>query len=159
MATATRSGGATPFRSAEEMREILDGTLSAVNEDEGAGPLLRATGMRLRLRFSDLDLAVNIAASDEPDSCIEWSFSDAPPWNPKLELTMSSSVANAYLQGATSVPVAIARGEIRCAGDVRAALRYLPAAKLFTGPYRELVAAEYEHLVVPQAPLAAAHSH
>jgi hypothetical protein len=61
---------------------------------------------------------------------------------------MSSSVANAYLQGATSLPVAIARGEIRCSGDARAALHYLPAAGLITGPYRELVATEFEHLAV-----------
>jgi hypothetical protein len=148
MATATRSGGAARFRSAEEMREILDRVLSAVDADEDAGPLLRATGMRLSLICPDLDLAVNIAASDDPDSCIEWSFSDSPQWKPKLELTMSSSVANAYLQGATSVPVAIARGEIRCSGDARAALHYLPAARLITGPYRELVASDYEHLDV-----------
>ena len=148
MATATRSGGAARFRSAEEMREILDRALSAANADEEAGPLLRATGLRLRLICPDLDVAVNIAASDDSDSCIEWSFSDVPEWKPKLELTMSSSVANAYLQGATSLPVAIARGEIRCSGDARAALRYLPAARLITGPYRELVATEFEHLHV-----------
>ena len=148
MATATRSGGAAKFRAAEEMREILDRALSAADADEDAGPLLRATGMRLRLICPDLDLAVNIAASDDPDSCIEWSFSDDPEWKPKLELTMSSSVANAYLQGATSLPVAIARGEIRCSGNARAALHYLPAARLITGPYRELVATEYEHLDV-----------
>ena len=148
MATATRSGGAARFRSAEEMREILDRALSAANADEEAGPLLRATGLRLRLICPDLDVAVNIAASDDSDSCIEWSFSDVPEWKPKLELTMSSSVANAYLQGATSLPVAIARGEIRCSGDARAALRYLPAARLITGPYRELFATEFEHLDV-----------
>ena len=148
MATATRSRAQAKFRSAEELREILERVLSRVDESERAGPVLRATGMRLRLRCPDLGFAVNIAASESADSCISWSFAKRTPWKPKLELTMASEVANAYLQGKASVPVAIARGEIKCAGDARAALLYLPAAKLITDPYRELVAAEYPHLAV-----------
>jgi hypothetical protein len=148
MATATRSREEAKFRSADELREILDRALSIVDESERAGPVLRATGMRLRLRCPDLGIAVNIAASEDPDSCVSWSFTKRAPWRPKLELTMASEVANAYLQGKASVPVAIARGEIRCDGDARAALRYLPAAKLIIGPYRELVATEYPHLAI-----------
>lgn len=148
MATATRSREEAKFRSADELREILDRVLSLVDRNERAGPILRATGMRLRLRCPDLGLAVNIAASDSPDSCVSWSFAKRAPWKPKLELTMASAVANAYLQGKASVPVAIARGQIRCHGDARATLLYLPAAKLIIDPYRELVAAEYPHLVI-----------
>ena len=152
MATTTRTARQVSFRSAEEMEEVLDRVLSQVDEDEKAGPLLRATGMRLRFRCPDLDFAVNIAASEGSGCCIEWTFAKRPPWEPRLELTMSASVANAYLQGAASVPVAIARGQIKCAGDARSALLYLPAAKLITDPYRELVAASYPHLVVGEPP-------
>jgi hypothetical protein len=148
MATATGTGRKARFASADQMREILDRVLARINDDDTAGPLLRATGMRLRLNCPDLGIAVNIAASRDPDSHIEWTFDERPGWGPRLELTMNSAVANAYLQGRASVPVAIARGEIRCSGDARAALRYLPAAKLIAEPYRELLAAEYPHLVV-----------
>jgi hypothetical protein len=149
--TATPTAGQVSFGSAGEMEEVLDRVLSQVDADEKAGPLLRATGMRLRLRCPDIDFAVNIAASEDPGRCIEWTFAKQSPWEPKLELTMSSSVANAYLQGAASVPVAIARGQIKCAGDARSALLYLPAAKLITDPYRELVADSYPHLAVGEA--------
>ena len=148
MPAATRTGAKGKLGSAQQMREILDRVLSQVNDDDTAGPLLRATGMRLRLSCPDLGIAVNIAASRDPDSHIEWTFDERPGWEPRLELTMNSAVANAYLQGRASVPVAIARGEIRCSGDARAALRYLPAAKLIAEPYRELLAAEYPDLVV-----------
>jgi len=148
MATATRTRREARFTSADQMREILDRVLRRINDDDTAGPLLRATGMRLRLNCPDLGLAVNIAASRDPDSHIEWTFDQRPGWEPRLELTMNSAVANAYLQGRASVLVAIARGEIRCSGDPRAALRYLPAAKLIAEPYRELLAAEYPDLVV-----------
>ena len=91
MATATRAAGEVSFRSAEEMEEVLDRVLSQVDADEKAGPLLRATGMRLRLRCPDVDFAVNIAASEDPGRCIGWTFAKQPPWEPKLELTMSSA--------------------------------------------------------------------
>src|SRR5215218_8900400 len=119
MATGTRTGRKATFASADQARGILDRVLAGIN-----------------------------AASRDPDSHIEWTFDERPGWEPRLELTMNSAVANAYLQGRASVPVAIARGEIRCSGDARAALRYLPAAKLIAEPYRELLAAEYPSLVV-----------
>jgi hypothetical protein len=148
MATATTTAEQAKFRSAEEMHEVVERVLSEVNRSERAGPLLRATGMRLRLSCPDMELAVNIAASDDPDECIEWTFSEHRPWEPKLELTMGSATANAFFQGRMSVPVAIARGQIQCSGDARAALLYLPAAKLIADPYRKLVAADYPHLAI-----------
>ena len=148
MPTATRTGSEVRFRSANEMRELLDRVLSKVDGDDQSGPLLRATGMHMRLRFPDLELAINIAASEDPEHYVEWSFDVTPPWEPKLEMTMDSAMANAYLQGKTSVPVAIARGQVQCDGDARSALLYLPAAKLITDPYRRLVGAEYPHLAI-----------
>ena len=148
MATATRTGEGARYRSSEEMRELVDRVLREVDADEQAGPVLRATGMRLRLRVPDLDLAVNIAASEDYEHCLVWSFDEEAPWEPKLELTMDSAMANAYLQGKTSVPIAIARGQVQCAGDARSALLYLPATKLITDPYRRLLESEYRHLLV-----------
>jgi len=147
MATATRNSGAR-FRSAAEMRELLDRVLAEVDGDENAGSLLRSTGMHLRLRCPDLELEVNIGASEDPDHYLEWSFDGTPPWKPKLELTMDSVTANEFLQGKTSIPVAIARGQVQCAGDARSALLYLPATKLITDSYRAIVAAEYSHLAI-----------
>jgi hypothetical protein len=61
---------------------------------------------------------------------------------------MDSDVANGWLQGAESVPVAIARGEISCSGDARCALLYLPAVKLLHEPYRKLLRERYPHLLL-----------
>jgi hypothetical protein len=148
MTTATRTGPAPRFRDAGEMRELLDRVLTEVDGDEKAGPLLRATGMRMRLRCPDLDVDVNIGASEDPAHYVEWSFEGDPPWKPKLELTMDSATANEFLQGQTSIPVAIARGQVQANGDARSALLYLPATKLITDSYRRLVAAEYQHLAL-----------
>ena len=47
-ATRRRSGSATEFR------RLLDDVLSEVDADEQVGPMLRASGLRMRFEFSDL---------------------------------------------------------------------------------------------------------
>jgi hypothetical protein len=136
------------FHSVEELKEVLDRALGEVDADERRGPVLRATGIRLRFRFPDAGLVLNLAASEERGHHLRWGFSDNGGWEPKLELTMDSEIANAYLQGKESLAVAIARGKIRCKGDARVALVYVPAARLIAEPYRRLVRDEYPHLAL-----------
>jgi hypothetical protein len=140
--TRSRSGSATEFR------ELLDEALSELDGDEKAGPLLRAAGLRMRFDFPDLGLVLNVAASEEPGHHLRWEFSDAVDWEPRLNLSMDSQIANAYLQGKESLGIAIARGRIRYDGDSRCALLYVPALRRVVGPYRRLVRREYPHLLV-----------
>jgi hypothetical protein len=143
-----RAAAKRAFRSADELREVLDGALAAVNADRAAGALLNATRLRLRLEMPDLGVVLNLAASDRPDSFLEWSFDEDVPWKPKLELKMDSEVANAWLQGKESIAVAIARGRVRNAGEARCALLYLPATKLIQEQYRRLIRKRYRHLAL-----------
>jgi hypothetical protein len=143
-AEATRS----PSGSATEFRELLDAALSELDADEKSGPLLRAAGLRMRFEFSDLELVLNVATSEEPAHHLRWEFSDTVDWEPKLNLRMDSRIANAYLQGEESLAIAIARGRVRLNGDTRYALLYVPALRLVVGPYRRLVRQEYPHLLV-----------
>lgn len=129
----------------DQLRAALEEALATVDADERLGPLIGATGLRMRFEFTDLDMALNVAAADG-DRNLTWSFGDNPGWDPKLKLRMTSDVANRYLQGRESLAVAIARGQVRCSGDSRTALLYLPAAHLIAGPYRRVVEAEYPAL-------------
>jgi hypothetical protein len=141
-AAATRSPSATEYRA------LLDQALSELDADDKSGPLLRAAGLRIRLEFPDLDLVLNVAASEEPAHHLRWSFSDAVEWQPRLSLRMDSRIANAYLQGKESLAIAIAHGRVRFSGDTRCALLYVPALRLVVGPYRRVVRREYPHLLV-----------
>lgn len=134
------------FRSAAEMREVLDRVLAAVNGDERLGPLLQATRLQLAIVCPDVKGVVQVAASDEPGSYICWRFDRRGGQKPNLVLTMDSAVANEWLQGGESVPMAIAHRRMKCSGDARYALLYLPAVKLIAGPYRRLVRSQYPHL-------------
>jgi hypothetical protein len=99
----------------------------------------------MRLEFTDLGMVLNVAAADG-DRNLTWSFADDPGWPPKMTLLMSSDVANRYLQGRESLAIGIARGQVRCRGDSRTALLYLPAARLLAEPYRRAVEADYPAL-------------
>jgi hypothetical protein len=133
------------MRSAD-LKAAVDRTFTAVDADERLGPLIGATKLRMRIELTDLDLAINVAAADGGRN-LEWSFADDPGWSPKLVMRMPAAVCNRYLQGRESLAIAIARGEVRCTGESRTALLYLPAARLLAEPYRQVVEDEFPALV------------
>ncbi len=115
--------------------------------DRRIGPLIGATRLRLRFEFTDGDFALNVAGGEEGVN-LSWSFSDDPGWSPKLLLRMTCGVGNRYLQGRESLAIAIARGQVRCRGESRAVMLYLPAARLICEPYRQVIESRYPELAV-----------
>ena len=133
---------------ADELRELIDHALADLDSDERRGALLRASGLKVRLEVTDLDLVLRVRAADDSAHHLSWAFAadDEADDSPELTLAMNSATANAYLQGRASLPVAIARGQVRCSGDLARALIYLPALKLLVDPYRSWVAELHPHL-------------
>src|ERR687891_557062 len=130
-ATAVNSEGTEAgFRSAEELREVLERVLAELDADEISGPLLRASKLRIRFEFPDVGLVLNTASADDPHHHLKWAFSDEVDWTPALEMEMDSRTANRYLQGKESLPIAIARRKVRCRGESRFTLLFLPALRL-----------------------------
>jgi hypothetical protein len=147
-ATAVATTGEVAFRSAAELREVLDRLLEAVDADERIGPVLRAAHLRTRFEFTDMGLALNVSSAEGEEHCIEWDYGAAPRPKPRLFLAMDSGTVNRWLQGRESIAIAIARGRVRCAGESRSALAFLPVVKLLGEPYRRLIASDYRHLQV-----------
>jgi hypothetical protein len=135
------------FRSPEEFREVMDRVFSMMSEDESMGPKLRDADVPQRFEFDDLDLVVNIRAGSGDEGNLHWEWSDDVEWEPKVRMTMSSEIANRYFQGKENIAMAIARRRIKTGGDVKAALSLIPITKPVYARYRELVEAEYPHLV------------
>jgi hypothetical protein len=140
--------GRTPTVTDSEFRALLDEVLTDVNADERAGPVMRATGLRMRFEFPDVGLTLNVSASEDPDRDLDWTFSKRVPWKPKLELRMDSDVANGYLQGKESLAIAIARGRVKVKGSSQVALLYLPAVRLLVEPYRKVITSEHPQLAL-----------
>ena len=135
---------------ADELRELIEHALGDLDIDERRGALLRATGLQVRLEVTDLDLVLRVRASDDVAHHLSWAFAgDEDAVGPAgLTLAMDSATANAYLQGRASLPVAMARGQVRCSGDLSRALVYLPALHLLVEPYRAWMTKLHPHLAV-----------
>ncbi|MGH2926568.1 MAG: hypothetical protein ACRDK1_11435 [Solirubrobacterales bacterium] len=139
---------AVPRVGAATFQGLLDKTLATIDADQRAGSKLRAAGLCMRLKFPDLGLSLSVAPSDERGHQIRWTFSEGRRWKPKLEMTMSSEVANAYLQGGESLAIAIARGRVRLKGETRSALHYVPAMRVVVDAYRRLLRDEHPELLI-----------
>lgn len=145
-ATGAR-GGAGGVRPAE-FREALEAALTAADADERIGPTLRATGIRVRMRFPDAGLVLDLGVVDSGEGHLRWRFGADPEWQPMLELEMDAALGNRYLQGVESLAIAIARGNARVRGESRVALLYVPAARLLVAPYRRVVRERFPRLAV-----------
>jgi hypothetical protein len=126
----------------------MDKVFGLMNDHPEMGPKLRDANVPQRFEFDDMDMVVNIRAAREgEEGNLHWKWSDDVDWEPKVRMTMSSETANKYFQGKENVPMAIARRRIKAGGDVKAALSLIPITKPVYSPYREMLTAEYPHLV------------
>ena len=137
------------FASSREFREVMDRVFAMMDDDPEMGPQLRDADVPQRFEFDDVDLVVNIrAARAGEDRNLYWEWTDDVGWQPKVRMAMSSETANRYFQGKENIALAIARRRIKTGGDVKAALSLMPITKPVFARYREMLEAEYPHLVV-----------
>ena len=136
------------FRSPAEFREVMDRVFTIMSTDPEMGPKLRDARVPQRFEFPDQDAVVNITFDDSGgEQNLRWEWTDDVDWDPQVEMTMDSAVANKYFQGKENVAVAIARRRIKTGGDVKAALSLIPITKPIYDRYREMLESEYPHLV------------
>jgi len=139
---------AASFESARELRAVMDEVFAMMDRDPEIGPKLRDADVPQRFEFSDLDVVVNIrAARDGEPGNLHWAWSDDVDWQPKVEMTMSSEVANRYFQGKENVALAVARRRIKTGGDVKAALALIPITKPIYAQYRDYLEREHPQLL------------
>jgi hypothetical protein len=141
--------GSSEFKSADEFREVMDRVFDLMSTDPDMGPKLRDADTPQRFNFPDVDEVVNItAAEDNGDGHnLVWEWSDDVDWEPEVEMTMDSAVANKYFQGKENVAMAIARRRIKTSGNVKKALALMPITKPVFEQYRGMLEDEYPHLV------------
>src|SRR5215218_4544298 len=140
---------AASFDSPREFKEVIDRVFSMMDEDPDMGPKLRDADVPMRYEFEDVDEVVNIrAARGDEEGNLHWEWSDDVDWDSKVQMTMSSEVANRYFQGKENVPMAVARRRIKTGGDLKAALALIPITKPIYKQYRDYLEREKEHLLV-----------
>ncbi|HEY1274993.1 MAG TPA: hypothetical protein VGF25_08780 [Thermoleophilaceae bacterium] len=137
------------FTSPEEFREVMDRTFELMSTDREMGPKLRDAETPQRFEFPDLDMVVNINAAGvvEDGKHLEWEWSDSVGWEPDVEMTMDSAIANRYFQGKENIAVALARRRIKSKGNTKKALALIPVTKPVFAKYRAMIETDYPHLV------------
>jgi len=137
------------FASAAEFREVMDKVFTIMSTDPDMGPKLRDARVPQRFEFPDMEAVVNITYDDSGgEQNLRWEWTDAVAWEPAVEMTMDSDIANKYFQGKENVAVALARRRIKSSGDIKAALKLIPISKPVFAQYRSMLEREYPHLVV-----------
>jgi hypothetical protein len=127
----------------------MDEVFSLMDRDPDMGPKLRDADTPQRFEFTDFDVVVNIRAAREgEEGNLHWEWSDDVDWEPKVQMAMSSEVANRYFQGKENVPMAVARRRIKAGGDLKAALALIPITKPVYEQYRDYVERERPHLKI-----------
>jgi hypothetical protein len=134
------------FKSPAEFREVMDKVFTIMSTDPEMGPALRDAQTPQRFDFPDVDLVVNVTYADNGDQCLRWEWTDDVSWEPDVQMTMDSDIANRYFQGKENIAMAIARRRIKTSGNVKKALALIPITKPVYARYRALVEAEYPHL-------------
>ncbi len=134
------------FNSAKECREVMDKVFEMMSTDPEMGPKLHDAETPQRFEFPDLDLVVNVTAGDEQN--LHWEWSDDVPWEPEVEMTMDSEIANRYFQGKENIAIALARRRIKSKGNTKKALALIPVTKPVFDKYRTMIETDYPHLVV-----------
>src|SRR5919202_1802306 len=137
------------FRSPDEFREVIDRVFTLMSTDPEMGPKLRDAETPQRFEIPDLELVVNITYRDEVEDGqhLRWEWTDDVAWEPDVQMTMNSDVANRYFQGKENVAIALARRRIKSKGDLKKALAIIPITKPVFARYREMIEADYPHLV------------
>ena len=139
----------SPFSSSREFKEVMDRLFTMMSDDPEMGPALRDADVPQRFEFDDLDMVLNVRARDPGEEAnLHWEWSDEVEWEPRVQMKMSSEVANKYFQGKENIPLAIARRRIKTGGDIKASLALIPITKPVYARYRTMVAESYPHLVV-----------
>ena len=135
-------------KNAKEFREVMDRVFEMMSTDPDMGPKLREAETPQRFEFPDVDLVVNITYEDSRgEQNLKWEWTDDVAWEPEVKMAMDSEVANRYFQGKENVAMAIARRRIKTSGNVKKALALIPITKPLYARYREMIEADYPHLV------------
>ena len=92
---------------------------------------LAKSGLVLRMNLSDPDIVITADLTEQK----VYVGDDAPEAN--MTLTLTSDTANRFWQGKVSVPLAVARGQIKLSGALPKLIALLPSAKALNARYIE----------------------
>ncbi len=124
------------FADENEVYKYLGGVFREANDTPGVGETLRASGIVLRLDYSQPTSSITVVLK-EPAIEVYEGDSDLTP---DVRMSMSADNGNKFWRGEYNVAVGLAKGQVKAKGPVSKILKLIPAAKPVFPIYRDLVA-------------------
>jgi putative sterol carrier protein len=124
------------FTDQAEAETYISSVFEAGFSDPEINARLAASGLVLRMELSDPDAVITV---DTGDRRIDLGTTDLEH---NMTLTLSSDTANRFWQGKVSIPLAVARGQIKVSGALPKLLALLPSAKTLNARYVERLRAD-----------------
>ena len=124
------------FADENEVYKYLGGVFREANDTPGVGETLRASGIVLRLDYSQPTSSITVVLK-EPAIEVYEGDSDLTP---DVRMSMSADNGNKFWRGEYNVAVGLAKGQVKAKGPVSKTLKLIPAAKPVFPIYRDLVA-------------------
>lgn len=126
----------TTFKSADEANDYIGGIFTAGLAHPKLSAVLARSGLIMRMNLSEPDTVItaDLIAG-------ELTFGEPAP-EPNMTLTLTSETANRFWQGKVSLPLALARGQIKLSGEMPRLVALLPSAKTMNAAYIERLKAD-----------------
>ncbi len=123
------------FNNADEVYEYVGGVFREAASHPDVGPKLMNVGAVLQLHYSDPDAQITVKMSDPIEVTTGESSGPAD-----IHLYMRADDADAFWRGKYSIPMGLAKGQVRAKGPVNKILKLVPATKPMFPIYEALTA-------------------
>jgi hypothetical protein len=124
------------FNDSAEVDKYIGGVFRAANDHPESGPKLRASGIFLKVFYTDPATEMNIVMR-EPTMEVSLGSTDEKP---DITLMMKADTGDKFWRGEYNLAVGLAKGEVKAKGPVNKILKLVPLTKPLFPMYRELVA-------------------
>jgi hypothetical protein len=124
------------FTDSAEVDQYIGGVFRAANDHPESGPKLRASGIFLKVFYTDPATEMNVVMR-EP--AIEVTLGETEE-KPDITLMMKADTGDKFWRGEYNLAVGLAKGEVKAKGPVNKILKLVPLTKPLFPIYRDLVA-------------------
>jgi putative sterol carrier protein len=119
----------TGFADTDEATKYISSVFESGFADPEISQQLAKSGLVLRMELTDPDALITV------DTTAQRIVAGETDLVANMTLALSSETANKFWQGRVSIPMAVARGQIKVSGQLPKLLALLPSAKKLYAQY------------------------
>ncbi len=122
------------FKSTDEVHQFIGRIFEEAVKDQSIGPKMAASGVVLKLDYSDPSAIIIV---DMPNRQVHLGQPEGI--SPNVVMMMKADVGHRFWLGKVSIPLALAKGDIRAKGPMPKILKLVPLANELFPRYRGMV--------------------